>query len=254
MTASILNRMARQALAPAFLASLLFMGAGAQAAPPDYAAILAAPDRTEADRQTDQRRDPLELLAFTGAAPGMKVLDMGAGAGYSTELMARAVAPNGTVYGQDSPANVEKIVKDRFDARAKTPAMKNVVRLVRDYDDPVPADLHDLDLITFFFAYHDVSATKTDLAAMNNKMLGALKPGGVLVIADYSARPGDGVSVANTLHRIEENTLRLQVEAAGFKFVQRGNFLSHPDDPRDAPIFRSKTPVDQFVLKFQKPR
>src|SRR6478735_10121300 len=75
---------------------------------PDYSAIIAAPDRTEADLQTDKRRDPLKLLAFTGARPGMKVLDMGAGGGYSTELMARAVAPNGTVYAQNMPNLFQK--------------------------------------------------------------------------------------------------------------------------------------------------
>ena len=58
---------------------------------PDYEAIVASPDRSDADRQTDQRRQPARMLAFTGARGGMKVLDMGAGAGYSTELLARAV-------------------------------------------------------------------------------------------------------------------------------------------------------------------
>src|SRR4051812_6607924 len=58
---------------------------------PDYEAIIASPDRSDADRQTDQRRQPAKILAFTGVKPGMKVLDMGAGGGYSTELMARAV-------------------------------------------------------------------------------------------------------------------------------------------------------------------
>src|SRR5215218_4547486 len=67
----------------------------------DYAAIVAAPDRAAADRDTDKRRDPVKLLAFTGAKTGMTVLDMGAGGGYSTELMARAVGPSGKVYGQD---------------------------------------------------------------------------------------------------------------------------------------------------------
>jgi predicted methyltransferase len=42
---------------------------------PDYAALIAAPDRSAADRATDARRDPLKLLTFIGARPGMKVLD-----------------------------------------------------------------------------------------------------------------------------------------------------------------------------------
>jgi predicted methyltransferase len=52
---------------------------------PDYQAIVAAPDRSDADRQTDQRREPAKMLAFTGVKDGMKVLDMEANAGYSTE-------------------------------------------------------------------------------------------------------------------------------------------------------------------------
>jgi predicted methyltransferase len=230
----------------------LAVAAPVRAQTPDYAAIIAAPDRSEADRQTDKRRDPTELLAFTGAKPGMKVLDMGAGAGYSTELMARAVGPTGTVYAQDSAPIVER-VKDKFDERAKTPAMKNVVREVRPYDDPLPSDIHDLDLVTFFFFYHDTSYMEVDRTKMDRALFAALKPGGFLVIADHSAKPGEGVSVAKTNHRIEESTLRSEVEAAGFKLVAEGNFLRNPQDPRDAPVFRPKVPVDEFVLKFQKP-
>ena len=73
------------------------------------------------------------------------------------------------------------------------------------------------------------------------------------VIADHSARPGGGTSVGKTFHRIEESVLRREVEAAGFKLVAEGDFLRHPEDPRDAPVFRPQVPVDEFVLKFQKP-
>jgi predicted methyltransferase len=219
---------------------------------PDYTAIIAAPDRSDADRQTDVRRQPAKMLAFTGARPGMKVLDMGAGAGYSTELLARAVAPGGSVYAQESAAVMER-VKDKFDIRAQNPAMKNVTHLIRNYDDPLPSDVSGLDLITFFFAYHDVTYMPADRAAMNKKLFAALKPGGLLVIADHSARAGDGINVAKTLHRIEESALRQEIEAAGFKLAAEADFLKHPEDPRDAAVFRPQVPVDEFVLKYQKP-
>jgi predicted methyltransferase len=217
----------------------------------DYAGIVAAPDRSDADRQTDQRRDPVKLLAFSGVLSGMKVLDMGAGAGYSTELLARAVGPSGIVYAQNSVATMER-VKDKFDARAQSPAMKNVVRIVQEFDDPVPPDLRNLDLVTFFFFYHDTTYMNVDRAEMNRKLFGALKSGGCLVIADHSARVGDGTTVGKTLHRIEESTLRSEVEAAGFKLVAEGDFLRHPEDPRDVVVFKPSVPVDEFVLKFQK--
>ena len=220
---------------------------------PDYEAIVASPDRTDGDRQADARRQPAKMLAFTGVKTGMKVLDMEASAGYSTELLARAVGPGGMVYAQDSAAVIERFVKDKFDIRAQSPAMKNVVHVIRDFDDPIPPDVKALDLITFFFAYHDVTYMPVDRAAMNRKMFAALKPGGFLIIADHSARPGDGIAVARTLHRIEESVLRGEIEAAGFRLVDEGNFLRHPEDPRDAAVFRPQVPVDEFVLKYQKP-
>jgi len=242
--------MRRAAIGAAVVVSLSAVPAPSPAQ--DYAAIVAATDRSEADRQTDKRRDPVKLLAFTGVKVGMVVLDMGAGGGYSTELMARAVGAGGKVYGQDSTDGSPR-AKERFEARMKTPAMKNVAPFERKFDDPLPVDIGPIDLITFFFFYHDVTYMEVDRAAMNKKLFGALKPGGFLIIADHSALPGAGTSVGKTLHRIEESTLRGEVEAAGFKLVGSGDWLRHPEDPRDERIFQPKVPVDEFVLKFQKP-
>jgi predicted methyltransferase len=220
---------------------------------PDYEAIVAAPDRADTDRQVDLRRRPAKMLAFAGVQTGMRILDMEASAGYSTELLARTVGPAGTVYAQDSAAVIEHFVKDKFDIRAQKPAMKNVVHVVRDFDDPIPPEISGLDMITFFFSYHDITYMPVDRAVMNRKMFAALKPGGFLIVADHSAKPGEGVSVAKTLHRIEESTLRQEIEAAGFKLVAEGDFLRHPEDPRDAAVFRPQVPTDEFVHKYQKP-
>ena len=132
--------------------------------------------------------------------------------------------------------------------------MKNVVRVLREYDDPVPPEVRGLDLITFFFAYHDTAFMNVDRARMNRALFEALKPGGVLVVADHAAAPGAGVGVAKSLHRIEEALLRREIEAAGFRLEAEGQFLRHPEDPRDAVVFRPKVPVDEFVLRFVKPR
>src|SRR5580658_8200856 len=231
----------------------LLIAAGASAQPaPDYAAIVAAPDRSDADRQADQRREPLPFLVFTAARPGMKVLDMGAGGGYSTELMARAVAPGGVVYAQ-YPADGNERARTNFEARMKNPAMKNVVLLSRPFDDPVPGDMHDLDVITFLFYYHDTTYMSVDRAEMDRKMFAALKPGGFLVLADHAALAGQGTSVGHTLHRIEEGTLRQELEGVGFSVVAEGNFWRNPNDTHDFPSFKADMPVDNFVLKFAKP-
>jgi predicted methyltransferase len=182
----------------------------------------------------------------------MKVLDMGAGGGYSSELMARAVAPSGIVFAQN-PADLGERAKAAFQARLATAAMKNAVADTAPFDDPVPAGVADFDLITFLFYYHDTTYMEVDRAQMNRKLFAALKPGGILVIADHSALPGQGVSVGKTLHRIEEATLRQEVEAAGFKLIATGDFWRNAADSHDFPSFKRDMPVDNFVLKFQKP-
>jgi predicted methyltransferase len=245
-------RVVRMAACMMLLVPVFMNGEGRAQSATDYAALLAAPDRSDADREADKRRDPTPFLEFAGLRPGMRVLDMGAGGGYSSELMARAVAPGGTVYAQNPPDLPEK-PKAKFDARVKTAAMRDVVVDIRPFDDPLPADLHDLDLVTFLFFYHDTSYMKVDRAEMNRKLFAALKPGGFFVVADHSALPAQGVSVAKTLHRIEEATLRAEVEAAGFHLAAEGNFWRNPNDPHDFPSYQPTVPVDNFVLKFQKP-
>lgn len=239
-------------LAVAIIAAVLTAGGSAPKAA-DYGAIVAAPDRSAADRETDKRRKPEQLLAFTGVEPGMKVLDMGAGGGYSTELMARAVGPSGSVFAQDSPEAIER-AKQALAARMQKPVMKNVSRVEQPFDAPIPPGIHDLDLITFFFFYHDTTYMNVDRAKMDRALFAALKPGGILVIADHSARPDDDAKVGKTFHRIAEDTVRHEVEAAGFKLIAEGNFLRNPEDPRNTLVFRSPVPVDNFVLKFEKPR
>ena len=88
---------------------------------------------------------------------------------------------------------------------------------------------------------------------MDRELFAALKPGGFLIIADHSALPGQGISVSKTLHRIEEGTLRQEVEEAGFRLVAEGDFWRSPADTHDFPSYRPTVPVDNFVLKFQKP-
>jgi len=65
--------------------------------------LVDSPDRSAADRTNDLRRKPAQMLAFIGIRPGMVALDISAGGGYTTELLARAVGPSGRVYGQSEP-------------------------------------------------------------------------------------------------------------------------------------------------------
>ena len=124
-----LTKTSRGLTAVVFLAGLLL--AACTAAPQRLsddaiAALIASPDRSAADRANDARRKPDKMLAFSGIAPGWRVLDLGAGGGYSTELVARAVGASGRVYAQSEP--MQAAARERFMERLKTPANRMNLR------------------------------------------------------------------------------------------------------------------------------
>ena len=248
-------------------ALLLFACSGAQkpAAGDDAhsraQAVVAAPDRTPEDRALDGGRKPAETLEFLRLQPGMKVAELGAGAGYTTELMARSVAPNGVVYAQNPDLFIQRFLKTSWPDRLARPAMKNVVRVDREFNDPLPPEAKGLDLVLINVIYHDTTYMDVDRDKMNKAVFDALRPGGVYVVIDSSAKPGTGTSDGKTLHRIDEQAVRTEVERAGFKLQSEGDFLRNPQDARDwdsspgaAASAGRRGQSDRFALRFVKPQ
>ena len=234
---------------------------------PQIAALIASTDRSAADRENDKRRKPAQILAFIGVRPGMVALDVVAGGGYTTELLARAIGPTGQVYGQAQPRDPSRPVPagarppgaalaDR-EARLRSAnvAAAPIALVLQRLVEPVPATLADgqFDLVTLMFNYHDLGPLGEGRAQMNRSIFRALKPGGFYIVADHAGRAGTGISESTTLHRIEEAFLRSEVEAAGFKLVASGGFLRNPADPRDKETPDPPQPKDEFILKFVKP-
>ena len=226
--------------------------------PPAVRAAVDAADRSPDDRALDAGRHPAELLAFFGVAPGQKVAELGAGGGYTAELLARVVGPTGKVWGQNSKFVLDRFAEKPWSERLAKPVMKGVVRADREFDDPLPAEATNLDAVFMVLIYHDTVWWKADRAKMNAAIFKALKSGGTFGIVDHSGRAGTGTTETETLHRIEEKALRDEVEKAGFKLVAEASFLRNPADTRDwndSPRVAAdrRGTSDRFVLKFVKP-
>ena len=227
-------------------------------APDPVRAAVEAQDRSAEDRALDAGRRPEQTLTFFGIQPGMRVAELGAGGGYTAELLARIVGGTGKVYAQNSPFLLEKFASGPWSARLSKPVLANVVRADREFDDPLPPEATNLDAVLMVLFYHDTVWLGTDRQKMNRAVFLALKPGGIYGIVDHSAVPGSGLSGAQTVHRIDERVVRDEIEHAGFVFVDDAQFLRNPadtrdwnDSPREAKERRGTS--DRFVLKFRKP-
>lgn len=220
-------------------------------------AIVDASDRSEKDREADARRSPVEMLSFLGVHEGMRVADIGAGTGYTTELLARAVGPKGEVVGHNTPFVLKRFAEAGWTARLEKPINANVTRVDRPFDDPFGTEVQGLDGAINVLFYHDFVWQEIDRPAHNRGVFQALRPGGVYVVIDAHAAEGAGGSVSQTLHRIERSMVIEEVTAAGFVLDDEADFLRNPDDTRDwnALPWRSDRDEfsDKFVLKFRKP-
>jgi predicted methyltransferase len=226
--------------------------------PEPIKAAIAATDRTDKDRSLDAGRKPGETFAFFKLAPGQKVGELFSGPGYSTELIARIVGDGGKVYAQNTKDILDKFARAPLTERLAKPVMKNTVMVEQPTETPFPADAKDLDAVLCIINYHDYVNEKVDRVKLNAAVLAALKSGGVYGIVDSSAAAGSGLRDTETLHRIDEDVVKKEILAAGFKLDAESDVLRNPDDKRDwssspkAAGDRRGT-SDRFVLRFVKP-
>jgi predicted methyltransferase len=242
------------AAAVALTAGLAAAGAYAAPAVPAYiTAAVADTARPEADRERDAERKPAETLAFAGVKPGDQVVELAPGRGYYTRLLSAVVGPKGKVYAVGSPPKPGAPTPP-VQAIAADPHYSNVSVILQPYAEvKLPGDT---DLVWTSQNYHDFhNIPDLQVATLNHAVFEALKAGGVYFIVDHSAKAGTGTSDTNTLHRIDEATVKQEVAAAGFKPPAESNILRNKADPRTAKVFEApiRGHTDQFVLKFRKP-
>ena len=222
--------------------------------PAHIAAALDSSARPSEDKARDAERKPGETLVFAGLKPGMKVLELAPGKGYFTRLLSLAVGPQGHVYavsGAPKPGAPPPAVQ----AIAAESGFSNMTPIVKKTAEPLELP-EKVDLVWTSQNYHDFhNLQDVDIATINKRVFDALKSGGTYLVLDHAAQPGSGARDTNTLHRIDEEQVKKEVEAAGFKFVGDSNILRNSADPRTAKVFDAEIRghTDQFILKFRKP-
>ena len=235
--------------------------------------------RSADDLQRDQSEHPAELLRLTGIKSGMRVADVMAGGGYYSELLSYLVGPSGhvlllnnTAYDKWSEGGWEKRLAGNRSTAEGIPGSANgatrdnrLPNVEHRTVDLQHLDLpdHSLDALLLIKVYHDfywIDADpkavwpKMDAAVVLDQLTRVLKPGGVVLLEDHSAKAGTGSAAAGTLHRIDEAYTVRDFEKRGFKLIGKSDLLRRPQDERTLVSYTSPGlgKTDRFVLVFRK--
>ena len=217
---------------------------------------VADPARPAADSEHDASRKPAETLAFAGVKPGDWVLELAPGKGYFTRMLSAVVGPQGQVtnYIISQPPKPDAPPPPIL-ALAAEPHYSNVKVHLQRLVEVKPTN--SFDLVWTTQNYHDFHNVEgLDVAALNRAIFAALKPGGIYLVLDHAAEAGSGLRDTKTLHRIDADTVKQEVKAAGFELAGESGMLRNKDDPHTAKVFEGPIQghTDQFILKFRKPK
>ena len=219
-------------------------------------AAVADSARPAADVERDASRKSAETLAFAGVKPGDWVLELAPGKGYFTRLLSAVVGPQGQVtnYVISQPPKPDA-PPPPIVALAAEPHYSNVKVHLQRLVEVKPTN--SFDLVWTTQNYHDFHNIEgLDVAVLNHAIFAALKPGGIYLIVDHAAEAGSGLRDTKTLHRIDVETVKQEVKAAGFELVGESGMLRNKGDPHTGKVFEGPIQghTDQFVLKFRKPK
>lgn len=227
------------------------------AAPAD---MLAASGRPAEMVALDAGRKPAEVLGHSLIRPGARVMDVMAGQGYYTELLARHVGPRGRVFAIE-PVNYMEDAKTVAAWDALKQRKANVELIVGAPGDTAMPE--KLDAAFYHLTYHDLywqsekyKYPRTDVDAYNARLFAALKPGGVVIIIDHHGVPGMASRVqADKTHRIDADVVKADMARAGFRFAGSVPILEIAGDDPTKLVFdqalRGKT--NRFYYRFVKP-
>ncbi len=226
-----------------------------------YDTAVQHPGRPANDLKRDPLEHPAEVLRFAGIKPGMQVADVMAASGYYSELLSYVVGPKGHILLVNNAA-YDHYSEGGWEKRLADNRLPNVEHRTVDFEH-IDLPAHSLDALVLIKAYHDIYWVDTDPKtvwpkmnpqAVLDQLARVLKPGGILLIEDHSAKAGTGSADAGTLHRIDEAYTVQDWEKHGFKLVARSDILRRPDDTRELVSYTKPGlgKTDRFLLVFRK--
>lgn len=236
---------------------------------------LAHPLRTDADKARDEARHPYETLEFFGVKPDQTVLELWAGGGWYTRVLAPYIAPAGklhvTTFQRDSEREYyRKMAAGMYEyvGQFEQGSALNVIEV-----NPAAIDFAvdgQVDVALTFRNIHNWVGAGID-KAVYEATFKALKPGGVFGVVEHRGTTGMTREESAKSGYMDQATVIADIEAVGFKLVETSEINANPKDTKDHPegvwtlppslrlgeVDREKYvaigETDRMTLKFVKP-
>jgi predicted methyltransferase len=198
-------------------------------------AVIAGPQRSEANKARDQYRHPLQTLTFFGIKPGMTVVEIWPGNGWYTEILAPFLKERGKLYeavgmGVGAKAFEEKLKAD--------PAVYGevIVTVLQPPAETAIAPAGTADMILTFRNVHD-RLPRGNTADYFKAFYRALKPGGTLGITDHRANPSQPQDPNAKNGYVRQDYMIELAKRAGFKLAGTSEINANPKDPQNQPVW-----------------
>jgi len=168
------------------------------------------------DPKRNEWQKPQEIVAALGIQPGMTVADLGAGTGYFSPYLSKAVGADGSVLAVDVEPNLVVHLRERSEQEK----LDNLVPILASFDDPrMPA--HGVDLIFIADTYHHLDERLDYLPRLRR----FLRPGGRVAIVDWKKGPLPQGPPPE--HKLARQQVLDEMEKSGYRLVGEPTFLPY---------------------------
>jgi len=236
---------------------------------PALAAIIAGPQRSNANKARDRYRHPLEVLTFFGVKADSNVIEIVPGkAGYWAEILAPYLKDRGHYTSSGDPERDIAPLKARIAASPELYGKTVITGFTGGDQEIAPSGSADF-VLTFRNIHNWLRASTADAAF--HAFYKALKPGGILGVEEHRGRPDQPQDPLAKSGYVRQDYAIALAEKSGFKLLGSSEVNANPNDTKDypegvwtlPPTYRLKDQdrekyssigeSDRFVLKFAKP-
>ncbi len=218
---------------------------------------MAADIRSDAEKDRDRNRKPVDTLKFFGLRDDMKIIELLPGGGWYTKLLAPVMRENGEFYAALGTGRISKSLLG-------LPGFEHVKIIAEDSKtyrkegarsytlETAGFGVTGMDMVLTFRNYHNFDAQGR--AAMNKAAYDALKSGGIYAVVDHTRRHMEADNLENR-RRIDPVLAIHEIETAGFEFVDFSDLHLRLDDELRYEVGRKTVTgnTDRWTLKFIKP-